>query len=126
MEIQVNSKRLTVNGIFHCCGVPGLFNLPFTVHLSLFTALQPWRCLWRGFLQITRTTRLRRTILQLRQILFTDASTFMSAPRKPVNGEWEMGNSQTIRPACRSLFPISYSLFTVYRARNTMRPRDKS
>jgi hypothetical protein len=42
---------------------------------------QPWRCLWRGSLQITRTTRLRRTILQLRQILFTDASTFMSVPR---------------------------------------------
>jgi hypothetical protein len=29
-------------------------------------------------LQITRTTRLRRTILQLRQIRFTDAITFMS------------------------------------------------
>jgi hypothetical protein len=28
-------------------------------------------------LQITRTTRLRRTILQLRQIFFTDARTFM-------------------------------------------------
>ena len=40
--------------------------------------VQPWRCLWRGFLQITRTTRLRRTILQLRQILLTDASTFIS------------------------------------------------
>src|SRR3990170_142716 len=38
---------------------------------------QPCRCLWRGSLQITRTTRLRRTILQLRQTFFTDASTFM-------------------------------------------------
>jgi len=55
-----------------------LFDLPFTVHLSLFTARQPWRCLWRGFLQITRTTRLRRTTLQLRHIRFTDAITFMS------------------------------------------------
>jgi len=33
--------------------------------------------LWRGFWQITRTTRLRRTILQWRHILFTDAMTFM-------------------------------------------------
>lgn len=38
---------------------------------------QPWRCLWRGSVQITRTTPLRRMILQLRQIRFTDASTFM-------------------------------------------------
>jgi hypothetical protein len=28
---------------------------------------------------MTRTTRLRRTILQLRQIFFTDANTFMAA-----------------------------------------------
>jgi hypothetical protein len=28
-------------------------------------------------LHITRTTRLRRTILQLRQIFFTEASTFI-------------------------------------------------
>jgi hypothetical protein len=34
--------------------------------------------LWRGFEQMTRTTRLRRTILHLRQIFFTDAITFMS------------------------------------------------
>jgi hypothetical protein len=34
--------------------------------------------LWRGSSQITRTTPLRRTILHLRQILFTDAITFMS------------------------------------------------
>src|SRR5574341_473551 len=39
---------------------------------------QPWRCLWRGSEQITRTTPLRRTILHLRQIFFTDAITFMS------------------------------------------------
>src|SRR5215471_8420907 len=40
---------------------------------------QPCRCLWRGSLQMTRTTPLRRTILQLRQIFFTEASTFISA-----------------------------------------------
>ena len=38
----------------------------------------PWRCLWRGFLQITRTTFLRFTILQLAQILLTDGLTFMT------------------------------------------------
>jgi hypothetical protein len=38
---------------------------------------QPCFCLWRGFLQTTRTTFLRRTILQLSQILFTEARTFM-------------------------------------------------
>jgi hypothetical protein len=42
---------------------------------------QPWRCLCRWFLQITRTTPFLRTTLQLRQILFTDASTFMFVPR---------------------------------------------
>ncbi len=40
---------------------------------------QPCRCLWRGSEQITRTTRLRRTILHLRQIFFTEAMTFMSS-----------------------------------------------
>jgi hypothetical protein len=39
---------------------------------------QPWRCLWRGSVQITRTTPLRRMILQLRQIFLTEAETFMS------------------------------------------------
>jgi len=38
---------------------------------------QPWRCLWRGSTQITRTTPLRRTILHLLQIFLTDARTFM-------------------------------------------------
>src|SRR5436190_14415958 len=38
----------------------------------------PCRCLCRGSTQMTRTTPLRRMILQLRQIFFTEASTFMS------------------------------------------------
>jgi hypothetical protein len=41
------------------------------------SAPYPWRCLCRGSLQITRTTRFLRMILQLRQIFFTEASTFM-------------------------------------------------
>ena len=40
-------------------------------------ARHPWRCLWRGSLQITRTTRLRRTILHFAHIFLTDAMTFM-------------------------------------------------
>src|SRR5205823_13654004 len=44
---------------------------------SSAAANQPWRCLWRGSVQITRTTPLRRMILQLRHIFFTDAATFM-------------------------------------------------
>ena len=40
---------------------------------------QPWRCLCRGSLeQITRTTPLRRTTLQLRHIFFTEALTFIA------------------------------------------------
>src|SRR3954466_5327035 len=38
---------------------------------------QPCLCLWRGSEQITRTTPLRRTILHLRQIFFTEAITFI-------------------------------------------------
>ena len=37
----------------------------------------PWRCLWRGLLQITRSTPLRRMIRQLAHILLTLALTFM-------------------------------------------------
>jgi hypothetical protein len=48
----------------------------------------PCRCLWRGSGQMTRTTPLRRMILHLRQILFTDAITFIvvaSAARAPLS-----------------------------------------
>src|SRR5438270_13774147 len=45
--------------------------------------LQPWRCLCRGSVQMTRTTPLRRMILQFRQIFFTDANTFMCASLGP-------------------------------------------
>ena len=38
----------------------------------------PCRCLWRGSVQITLTTPLRRMILQLRQIFLTEASTFIA------------------------------------------------
>jgi hypothetical protein len=39
--------------------------------------VQPWRCLWRGFLQMTRTTFLRFTILQSSHRRLTEALTFM-------------------------------------------------
>ena len=38
---------------------------------------QPWRCLWRALVQITRMTPLRRIILQFSQSFFTDARTFI-------------------------------------------------
>jgi hypothetical protein len=38
-----------------------------------------WRCLWRTFVQITRTTPARRTTLQFSQIRLTLVRTFMSA-----------------------------------------------
>src|SRR6185369_10764716 len=66
--------------------------------LKLF-ANQPWRCLWRGSVQITRTMPLRRMILQLRQIFLTEAET---------------------------LITILLSSLCAYFARNTMRARDKS
>ena len=47
-----------------------------TCHL-LSLNLQPWRCLWRGSVQITRTMPLRRMILQLRQIFLTEAETLI-------------------------------------------------
>jgi len=36
-----------------------------------------WRCLWRGLLQMTRTTPARLTTLQFSQILLTLVRTFM-------------------------------------------------
>jgi hypothetical protein len=41
------------------------------------TGDHPWRCLWRGSLQMTRTTRFLRMILQLRQTFLTEVRTFM-------------------------------------------------
>src|SRR5581483_9312598 len=41
----------------------------------------PWRCLWRGFVQSTRTTPARRMTLQFLQIGLTDARTFMPSLR---------------------------------------------
>lgn len=38
----------------------------------------PCRCLCRFSVQMTRTTPLRRTILQFRQIFFTEAFTFIT------------------------------------------------
>ena len=40
-------------------------------------AAQPWRCLWRGFSQITMTRPWRRITLHLSQIFLTLGLTFM-------------------------------------------------
>jgi hypothetical protein len=45
--------------------------------LKSITCDQPCRCRWRESLQITRTTPLRRTILQFLHMRFTDALTFI-------------------------------------------------
>src|SRR5882757_7130384 len=42
----------------------------------------PCRCLWRRSVHSTRTTPLRRTTLQLRQIFLTEARTFMTQASK--------------------------------------------
>jgi hypothetical protein len=44
-----------------------------------WTGSYPWRCLWRGFSQITRTTPARLMILHFEQIAFTDDRTFISS-----------------------------------------------
>src|SRR5689334_19262148 len=41
---------------------------------------QPWRCLWRGFSQITMTRPWRRITLHLSQIFFTLGLTFTCQP----------------------------------------------
>jgi hypothetical protein len=50
---------------------------PSNLGINQHSKAHPCLCLWRGFLQITRTTFLRFTILQLAQSLFTDGLTFM-------------------------------------------------
>src|SRR5437667_7377952 len=59
---------------------PAIRAKTFLLELRPFGARQPWRCLWRGFLQMIRTTPLRRTTLQLSQIRVTEAFTFMALP----------------------------------------------
>src|SRR5512141_742268 len=52
------------------------------IFVLYYSCDQPWRCLCRGSVQITRTTPLRRMILQLRQIFLTEAETLMSFSKK--------------------------------------------
>src|SRR6266568_5830569 len=47
---------------------------------STLSSHYPCRCLWRGFLQMMRTTRSRRTILQCSHRTLTDGLTFISCP----------------------------------------------
>src|SRR3989344_257825 len=46
--------------------------------LQFFANPYPWRCLWRGFVQMTQTRPRRFTVRQRMQIFFTDALTFMT------------------------------------------------
>src|SRR3954451_23761487 len=47
---------------------------------SVVSGLQPWRCLWRGFSQMTMTRPWRRITLHLSQIGLTLGLTFISRP----------------------------------------------
>ena len=84
-------------------GISTPSNLGIKLDGDLARRGHPWRCLWRGFLQITRTTFLRFTILQLAQSLFTDGRTFIIR---------ETENAET-SPRCHFW-------------RNVIRPFDKS
>src|ERR1700736_5334355 len=58
----------------------------------------PCRCLWRGFLQTTRTTFLRLITLQLSQSRFTDGLTFIasdSARQEPTGGQKNAARRET-------------------------------
>src|SRR6185437_2371139 len=87
-------------------------------------SVQPCRCLCRASaVQMTRTTPWRRTILQLRQIFFTDANTFIrsssTTPHRASNGAPRETPLRLIPVLC---FPIPDNHF----ARNVMRALDKS
>lgn len=57
---------------------------------------QPCRCLWRGLLQTTKTTPLRRTTLQFSQIRFTLARTFITTYTLNLT----MGQSASVYAEC--------------------------
>jgi hypothetical protein len=65
-------------------------------------AYYPCRCLCFWFVQITRTTPARRTILHLSQILLTDALTFIVHLRLVTDLPLPTYNFSTIRPRVRS------------------------
>jgi hypothetical protein len=69
---------------------------------------------------MTRTTPWRRTILQLRQIFFTDANTFISL--SSLVAPWRLDGAA--RAARRLLIAESWSLD--HFARNVIRARDRS
>jgi|SRR3989344_958044 len=56
-----------------------LFNFSFLLFSLGYKVVYPCRCLCLGFLQITATRPLLRTILQSRHIFLTDALTFIES-----------------------------------------------
>ena len=62
------------------CFFPGT-STPIILGIVAFTSFlgsaQPWHCLWRGLVQITRTTPLRRTMRQFSQMRRTELRTFI-------------------------------------------------
>jgi hypothetical protein len=67
---------------------------------------------------MTRTTPLRRMILQLRQIFFTDANTFIAvSPSIVAHQRAPLKSSLLPNPACRSRHHL---------ARKMIRARDRS
>src|SRR5207244_1256718 len=68
----------------------------------------PWRCLWRGFLQMMRTTPSRRTILQCSHRTLTDGLTFISCPFEPCHRSPQAARvpSALGRPSARNAFRV--------------------
>src|SRR5512139_4250165 len=74
--------------------------------ISLVPLAYPCRCLWRGSAQMTRTTPLRRMILHLRQIFFTDASTFIVLSRAGPTPRLDGAPAGTYRPLIPDSCPL--------------------
>jgi len=76
-EIILNLKRLVLRSHkYRLRTLPFFFLLEYQ-HLKFLAYFYPCLCLCFGLEQITRTTFLRRTILQFPHILLTDALTFI-------------------------------------------------
>src|SRR5262249_15700224 len=77
---------------------PGADPLPPRVPFAylLPVSRQPWRCLWRTFTQMTRTTPLRRMILHFSHRVLIDGRTFMESSVRSLSP----GGLRLLEPVC--------------------------